>query len=85
MFSTPDKGIVFAYEDSYVRQNGNSLSMSLPLRSGEFSQKECLPFFSGVLPEGDVKRRISESLHVSESSTCWRKNAGFVAGYCSEY
>ncbi|MCQ2104487.1 MAG: type II toxin-antitoxin system HipA family toxin [Fibrobacter sp.] len=69
LFSTPDRGIVFAYDDSYVGQNGNSLSMSLPLRSGEFSQKECLPFFSGVLPEGDVKRRISEYLHVSESST----------------
>lgn len=69
LFSTPDKGVVFAYDSSYVEQNKNPLSVSLPLRQENFSQKECLPFFSGILPEGDVRRRISEYLHVSESST----------------
>lgn len=38
LFSTPDKGIVFAYEDSYVRQNGNPLSISLPVRSDELPE-----------------------------------------------
>ncbi|WP_406539367.1 HipA N-terminal domain-containing protein [Fibrobacter sp.] len=41
----------------------------MPLSADEFSQKECLPFFEGLLPEGDVKRRISDYLHISESST----------------
>ena len=41
----------------------------MPLSADEFSQKECLPFFEGLLPEGDVKRRISDYLHISETST----------------
>lgn len=45
------------------------ISLSLPLSADEFSQKECLPFFEGLLPEGDVKRRISDYLHISETST----------------
>lgn len=67
--STADRGVVYSYTQSYVDKKFPALSVSLPLRVEEFSQKECLPFFSGVLPEGDVKRRISDFLHVSESST----------------
>lgn len=69
LFSTADRGIVFSYTQSYVENKFPALSVSLPLQLKDFSQKECLPFFSGVLPEGDVKRRISDFLHVSESST----------------
>lgn len=68
--STADQGVVFSYDDSYRTNKSNSaLSISMPLSKKEYSQKECLPFFSGLLPEGDVKRRVSDFLHVSESST----------------
>lgn len=66
--STPDRGIVFRYNEDFLKK-GFSLSQSLPLRTEEFSQRECLPFFSGILPEGYVKRRVSDYLHISESST----------------
>lgn len=68
--STADQGVIFSYDDSYRTNKSNSaLSISMPLSKKEYSQKECLPFFSGLLPEGDVKRRVSDFLHVSESST----------------
>ncbi|HPX48743.1 MAG TPA: type II toxin-antitoxin system HipA family toxin, partial [Treponemataceae bacterium] len=35
----------------------------------EYPARECLPFFAGLLPDGDLKRRISDYLHISESST----------------
>lgn len=66
--STPNRGIVFLYDKDYLK-DGTPLSQSLPLRAEEFSQRECLPFFSGILPEGEVKRKISDYLHISESST----------------
>ncbi|PBC74233.1 type II toxin-antitoxin system HipA family toxin [Fibrobacter intestinalis] len=67
--STAENGIVFSYEASYLEAELPPISLSLPLNAGEFSQKQCLPFFEGLLPEGDVKRKISDFLHVSETST----------------
>lgn len=66
--STANKGIIFKYTQDFIN-NGVPLSQSLPLQVEAFSQQECLPFFSGILPEGDVKRRVSDFLHISESST----------------
>lgn len=67
--STAEKGIVFSYDASYLDTDKPPISLSLPLSSAEYSQKRCLPFFEGLLPEGDVKRRISDYLHISETST----------------
>lgn len=67
--STADKGVVFSYDPIYLNAGLPPISLSLPLRADEFSQKQCLPFFEGLLPEGDVKRRISDYLHISETST----------------
>ena len=69
LISTADKGVVFSYDSTYLKAGRPPISLSLPLRAEEFSQKECLPFFEGLLPEGDVKRRISDYLHISETST----------------
>lgn len=69
LYSTAEKGIVFSYEATYLEAGLPPISLSLPLSSDEYSQKQCLPFFEGLLPEGDVKRRISDFLHISETST----------------
>lgn len=66
--STPDRGVVFRYDTNFIK-GGIPLSQSLPLQTAEFSQQDSLPFFSGILPEGDVKHRISDFLHISETST----------------
>lgn len=67
--STAEKGIIFSYDVSYLDSGHPPISLSLPLSDVEYSQKKCLPFFEGLLPEGDVKRRISDFLHISETST----------------
>lgn len=70
LFSTPDKGIVFEYDIDYLSDTENHpLSVSLPFSKKTFSQKECIPYFYGLLPEGDVKKKIAAELHVSETST----------------
>ena len=67
--STAQNGVVFSYDPAYIEAGLPPLSLSLPLSTNEYSQKKCLPFFEGLLPEGDVKKRISDYLHVSETST----------------
>lgn len=70
LFSTYDRGVVFAYSNEYLSdKNSIPLSASLPLCEKEYSQKECMPFFSGLLPEETVRRRIADFLHISETST----------------
>ncbi|MBO5481843.1 MAG: type II toxin-antitoxin system HipA family toxin [Spirochaetaceae bacterium] len=81
LFSTADRGVVFAYDENYVNNNGMPLSLSLPLQKEEFSQKKCMPYFSGLLPEGSIRNRISEYLHISESSTI--KFLQALGGECS--
>ena len=64
------RGVIFSNDSEYLSSpDVRALSLSLPLRSEKFPPKECLPFFTGLLLDGDLKRKISEFLHVSESST----------------
>lgn len=68
--STADRGVIFQYDNEYVkRSDARALSFSLPLRETPFPQAQALPFFAGLLPDGELKRRIADRLHISESST----------------
>lgn len=68
--STENRGVVFVYDKNYLlNKNALPLSASLPLQSDEFSQKQCIPFFSGLLPEEDSRKKIADYLHISETST----------------
>lgn len=68
--STENRGVVFLYDSSYLAdKNAVQLSASLPLQEKEFSQKEAFPFFSGLLPEEDSRKKIADYLHISETST----------------
>lgn len=46
-------GIEFQYDKSAKIQ----LSLSLPIREEKYSNKECIGFFNGILPEGDNLRK----------------------------
>ncbi|MDY0290002.1 MAG: HipA N-terminal domain-containing protein [Sphaerochaeta sp.] len=60
-----DRGVLFSCDREYLSSNdARPLSLSLPLRPEEFPS-----FFTGLLPDGNLKRKISEFLHVAESST----------------
>lgn len=68
--STENRGVIFVYDKNYLlNKNALPLSASLPLQSDEFSQKQCIPFFSGLLPEEDSRKKIADYLHLSETST----------------
>ena len=68
--STENRGVIFTYEKNYLKnKNAVPLSASLPLQTEEFSQKQCIPFFSGLLPEEDSRKKIADYLHISETST----------------
>jgi serine/threonine-protein kinase HipA len=56
-----DRGIIFRYDEKWLsRTDPSPLSLSLPLREEEFSQKECLPYFGGLVSAAKsfLKRRI---------------------------
>lgn len=55
----------FEYDREWIRSGGAPLSLSLPVRDGPFTHDECIPFFSGLLPEGEFLRAVSRALHVS--------------------
>lgn len=68
--STENRGVIFVYDENYlINKNSVPLSASLPLQREEFSQKQCIPFFSGLLPEEDSRKKIADYLHISETST----------------
>ena len=68
LFSTDNRGVVFQYSADYVASKDSvALSLSLPLRIEEFSQRECMPFFAGLLPEEDSRKHIADYLHISET------------------
>ena len=41
----------------YKEDNNISISNSLPLTKKEFNDKECRPYFNGLLPESDIVRK----------------------------
>lgn len=68
--STENRGVIFVYDENYLNdKNSVPLSASLPLQREEFPQKQCIPFFSGLLPEEDSRKKIADYLHISETST----------------
>jgi serine/threonine-protein kinase HipA len=68
--STPDRGVIFTYDSAYFADpDARPLSLSLPLREKPFSQAASLPFFAGLLPDGEARRKVADFLHVSETST----------------
>ena len=68
--STGNRGVIFVYDENYLNdKNSVPLSASLPLQREDFPQKQCIPFFSGLLPEEDSRKKIADYLHISETST----------------
>ena len=65
--STENRGVVYVYDKNYLlNKNALPLSASLPLHSDEFSQKQCILFFSGLLPEEDFLL-LAEKLNIKNS------------------
>lgn len=57
--------LAFRYLPEWVERRGENLSLSLPLRVEAFDDRECRPFFAGLLPEGEFLRSIARFFQVS--------------------
>lgn len=61
--------MLFEYAESWLgNPNAIPLSLSLPLREEQFTQKECRGFFGGILPEEDNRKIIARILGVSDKN-----------------
>ncbi|MCL2529335.1 MAG: type II toxin-antitoxin system HipA family toxin [Coriobacteriia bacterium] len=78
--STSDAGICFQYSSAYQGPDAYPLSLSLPIQTEAHPQNKTLPFFEGLLPEGDQRRELGNLLHVSPGSTMRLLKA--LAGEC---
>ena len=59
----------FTYDPAFLASHDAApLSLSLPLQTARFSGSQTLPYFEGLLPEGDVRAAIARQLGISENS-----------------
>ena len=59
----------FRYADDWLADSDASpLSFSLPKQSQPFPERECRPFFDGLLPEGPQREAVASSLGVSSAN-----------------
>ncbi len=59
--------IRFRYDSKWLENPcRRPLSMSLPLQAATFNAKACLGFFSGLLPEAELRKIIAKNLGVSD-------------------
>lgn len=80
--STREDGVVFSYDRTWLSDPAAyALSISLPLREKAYPQGRSLPFFAGLLPDGELRRRIADYLHVSETSPL--RLLAALAGECA--
>ena len=64
-----DGRLRFRYEARWLQEPGATpLSQSLPLLSEPFDDQACRPFFAGLLPEGELRRRIAMQCQISYSN-----------------
>jgi len=56
----------FRYDPQWLAKKGSRpLSQSLPLRAEKFSEKECAPFFGGLLPEEHNREVVARNLGIT--------------------
>ena len=56
----------FTYDEAYLKSSSAvPLSLSLPLSARRYTGYEAMPFFEGLLPEGDVREAVARQFHVS--------------------
>jgi serine/threonine-protein kinase HipA len=56
----------FAYDPGWIDSPAACpLSHSLPLREERFDSRSCRPFFAGLLPEAEPRRRIARALGIT--------------------
>lgn len=64
-----DGRLRFRYNRRWMEQSGViALSQSLPLQVQAFDDQDCRPFFAGLLPEGELRRKIAQQCQLSQAN-----------------
>jgi serine/threonine-protein kinase HipA len=80
------QNLIFQYDKDYFdREDAHPLSLRLPLREDPYGEDAARPFFSNLLPEGDIRDLISKVVHVSRNNdfALLREIGGECAGAIS--
>lgn len=73
---------LFEYAQNWLKHaNAIPLSLSLPLREGQFGERECRPFFAGLLPDEAKRRLIAHNLGISANNDF--AMLGQIGGECA--
>jgi serine/threonine-protein kinase HipA len=78
--------LTFRYDPSYLQEPGAvPLSYSLPLRDTAFTNAQCRGYFSGLLPESEVRDVVAKNLGISGKNdfSMLREIGGECAGAVS--
>lgn len=60
-----DEGYIFSYDDKYLEsKDARPVSLTLPLRSGEYVSPFLFPFLDGLIPEGWLLDKASETWQI---------------------
>lgn len=80
---TQDHGkLNFSYNQQWLNSaNPQSLSGSLPLQTEAFDDGQCRPFFSGLLPEGELRRLLARQFQLSDGNSFGLLNE--IGGECA--
>jgi len=72
----------FQYDNDYLHnEKAKPLSYSMPLYKEAYGHKIVEPFFSGLLPEEGIRRKIAKYLHISTQNTFGLLKA--IGGECA--
>lgn len=64
-----DGRLRFRYNRRWMEQSGViALSQSLPLQVQAFDDQDCRPFLAGLLPEGELRRKIAQQCQLSQAN-----------------
>lgn len=47
-----ENGYIFEYDENYVQEKNQSISLTLPSNKNPYVSKTMFPFFDGLIPEG---------------------------------
>ena len=65
-----DKGMTFRYLDEYLAEpNAAVVSSTLPFSAAVYEERDVMAFFSNLLPDESVRRRIAEILKLTPEDT----------------
>lgn len=66
ILSETDEGYSFKYDNNYLQnENASAISLTLPLKSEEYTSKILFPFFDGLIPEGWLLKIVSDNWKIN--------------------